>query len=192
MQTYWGSGSIAPCILDLGTRLRWVVSFTSRPLYPQRKTAGTHSRGFWVVPRAGLDTVVKRKIPSLCRKSNPRTPIIQPVAWRLYWLRWWWWWYEQQQQMCRTSAHLSTCWREVVRRYFGKIVTGMLHRNERVNPMATTISGHYDTELSYEVTWRTECASHLHQIFPPHLHEQQTSSTVTTDRNCISLWCAAR
>jgi hypothetical protein len=26
------------CILDLGTRWRWVVSFTSRPLYPQGKS----------------------------------------------------------------------------------------------------------------------------------------------------------
>jgi hypothetical protein len=35
MKTYWGSGDIAPRILDLGTRWRWVVSFTPRPLYPQ-------------------------------------------------------------------------------------------------------------------------------------------------------------
>jgi len=34
MKTYWGSGSIVPCILNLGTRWRWVVSFTSQPLYP--------------------------------------------------------------------------------------------------------------------------------------------------------------
>jgi hypothetical protein len=31
-------------------------------------------------PRAGLDAVVKRKIPSHCQDSN--TPIIQPVAQR--------------------------------------------------------------------------------------------------------------
>jgi hypothetical protein len=31
-------------------------------------------------PRAVLDAVVKRKIPSPCRESNPRTPIVQPVA----------------------------------------------------------------------------------------------------------------
>jgi hypothetical protein len=35
MKTYWGSGSMDPSILDLGTRWRWVVSFTPRPLYPQ-------------------------------------------------------------------------------------------------------------------------------------------------------------
>jgi hypothetical protein len=38
MKAYWGSGGIAPCILDLGTRWRLVVSFTSRPLYPQWKS----------------------------------------------------------------------------------------------------------------------------------------------------------
>jgi hypothetical protein len=32
--------------------------------------------------RAVLDTVVKRKIPSPRRESNPRTPIVQPVAQR--------------------------------------------------------------------------------------------------------------
>jgi hypothetical protein len=32
-----GSGGIAPRILDLGTRWRWVVSFTALPLYPQGK-----------------------------------------------------------------------------------------------------------------------------------------------------------
>jgi hypothetical protein len=34
----------------------------------------------WVGTRAVLDAVVKRKIPSPRRESNPRTPIVQPVA----------------------------------------------------------------------------------------------------------------
>jgi hypothetical protein len=39
MKTYWGSGSIAPCIIDLGARCTWwVVSFTPWPLYPQGKS----------------------------------------------------------------------------------------------------------------------------------------------------------
>jgi hypothetical protein len=38
MKAYWGSGCIAPLILELGTRWRWVVSFTPRPLYPQGKS----------------------------------------------------------------------------------------------------------------------------------------------------------
>jgi hypothetical protein len=33
-----GSGGITPRILDLGTRWRWVVSFTPRLLYPQGKS----------------------------------------------------------------------------------------------------------------------------------------------------------
>jgi hypothetical protein len=35
-----------------------------------------------VGPGAVLDAVVKRKIPSPRRKSNPRIPIVQPVAQR--------------------------------------------------------------------------------------------------------------
>jgi hypothetical protein len=38
--------------------------------------------GGWVGLRAVLEAVVKRKIPSPRRKSNPRTPIVQPVAQR--------------------------------------------------------------------------------------------------------------
>jgi hypothetical protein len=48
-----GSTDIASRNLDVGTRLRWVVSFTPRPLYPQGKSplylvdmrlGGPHSR----------------------------------------------------------------------------------------------------------------------------------------------------
>jgi hypothetical protein len=35
---------------------------------------GTHWIGGWVGPRAVLDTVVKRKIPSSRRESNPKNP----------------------------------------------------------------------------------------------------------------------
>jgi hypothetical protein len=38
MKTYWGSRGIAPWILDLGTRWRRVVSFTTQPLYSQGKS----------------------------------------------------------------------------------------------------------------------------------------------------------
>jgi hypothetical protein len=38
MKAYWGSGGVASRILDLGTRWRWVVSFTTRLLYPQGKS----------------------------------------------------------------------------------------------------------------------------------------------------------
>jgi hypothetical protein len=38
MKVYWGSGGIAPSILDLGTRWMCVISFTPLPLYPQSKS----------------------------------------------------------------------------------------------------------------------------------------------------------
>jgi hypothetical protein len=38
---------------------------------PRERAPGTHWIGGWVDPRAGLDAVAKRKIPSPCRESNP-------------------------------------------------------------------------------------------------------------------------
>jgi hypothetical protein len=43
---------------------------------PKEKAHGTYWIGSWVGTRAVLDAVVKRKIPSPRRESNPRTPII--------------------------------------------------------------------------------------------------------------------
>jgi len=37
MKSYWGSGGIPPRVLDVGTRRRWVASFTPRLLHPQEK-----------------------------------------------------------------------------------------------------------------------------------------------------------
>jgi hypothetical protein len=48
--------------------------FTLREIAP-----GIHWIGSWVGPRAVLDEVVKRKIPSLRRESNPSIPNVQPV-----------------------------------------------------------------------------------------------------------------
>jgi hypothetical protein len=47
---------------------------------PQGKEA--HWIGGCVGPRAVLDAVVKRKIPGPRRESNPRIPVVQPVAQR--------------------------------------------------------------------------------------------------------------
>jgi hypothetical protein len=47
---------------------------------PRERAPGTHWIGGWVGPRAVLDTVVKRKIPSPHQELNPRTTIVQPVA----------------------------------------------------------------------------------------------------------------
>jgi hypothetical protein len=56
----------------------------SRPcrFIPREKAPGTHWIGGWLSPRVGLNAVVKRKIPSPRWESNPRTPIVQPVAQR--------------------------------------------------------------------------------------------------------------
>jgi hypothetical protein len=56
----------------------------SRPGHftPKERAIGTHLIGDWVGPRAVLDAVVKRKIPSPHRESNPRTLIVQSVAQR--------------------------------------------------------------------------------------------------------------
>jgi hypothetical protein len=42
---------------------------------PRERAPGTHGIRGWVGPRAVLDMVVKRKIPSPHREWNPRTPI---------------------------------------------------------------------------------------------------------------------
>jgi len=49
-------------------------------LPPGKEPPGTHWIGGWVGPRAVLDAVEKRKIPSPRRESNPDHPIVQPVA----------------------------------------------------------------------------------------------------------------
>jgi hypothetical protein len=76
MKAYWGSGFIAPRFLDGG---EWSPSlpgrFTSRERAP-----GTHWIGDWVGSRAGLDTVVKRKISNPYRDSKPRLYRPQPSA----------------------------------------------------------------------------------------------------------------
>jgi hypothetical protein len=55
----------------------WSASRSS--LYPQGRSPGTHWLLGWVGPRAVLEAVVKRTIPSPRRESNPRTTIIQSV-----------------------------------------------------------------------------------------------------------------
>jgi hypothetical protein len=54
----------------------------SRPgrFTPREGIPGTHWIGGRVGPRAILDAVVKIKIPSPRRESNPRTAIVQPVV----------------------------------------------------------------------------------------------------------------
>jgi hypothetical protein len=73
MKAYWRSGGIAPLVfftsaLDVG---EWSASRHGR-FTPRERAPSTHWIGGWVGPRAVLDAVVKRKISSSRRKSNPR------------------------------------------------------------------------------------------------------------------------
>jgi hypothetical protein len=88
----------APC--HEGVLEEWRYSFThsltsaivggewsaSRPgrFTPREIALGNHWIGGWVGPRAILDAVVKRKIPSSRRESSPRIPIVQHVAQRYH------------------------------------------------------------------------------------------------------------
>jgi hypothetical protein len=60
----WRYNSTSP---DLGTRWRLVISFTPLPLYPRRKSPGTHRIGGWVGLRAGLNA---SEINNRARWSN--------------------------------------------------------------------------------------------------------------------------
>jgi hypothetical protein len=57
----------------------WSASLPGRFTHRER-ALGTHWVGGWVAPRADLDAMVKGKISSPLRESNPRTPIVQPIA----------------------------------------------------------------------------------------------------------------
>jgi hypothetical protein len=65
-------------ILNLGTRCRWVFSFTPRSLYPREEIPDTHWLGGRVGPKAGKEAVEKRKI-SFALTGN-LTPAFRPVS----------------------------------------------------------------------------------------------------------------
>jgi hypothetical protein len=50
---------------------------------PRERAPGTHCTGGWVGPRAVLDTVVKRKIPTRIEPYNPDRPTRSPALYRL-------------------------------------------------------------------------------------------------------------
>jgi hypothetical protein len=57
-------------MLDIGSRWRGMVSFRPWPLYPGKKAPLPLDR-WLMVPRAGLDTVEKRKTTFSFREPNP-------------------------------------------------------------------------------------------------------------------------
>jgi hypothetical protein len=66
-------------ILDFGTRWSWVVSFTTRPFYPRRKTSPAvlvGKKGWWATtPVWTLWSRHKSLVP-----AGNRTPVVQLVA----------------------------------------------------------------------------------------------------------------
>jgi hypothetical protein len=73
----WWNGGIAPWILNLDARWRWVVSFMTQPLYPRRKSLRKLFRPFfrwnwgWVNPTLPLPWTELR---------FPGHPVLSPVA----------------------------------------------------------------------------------------------------------------
>jgi hypothetical protein len=82
MKAYWGVEVEVHSFFDLGARWRCVVSFTPRPLSPQGKSPWypMYRRLDGPQSRSGRGGEEKNSHPH--RESNPRTPIIQPVAHR--------------------------------------------------------------------------------------------------------------
>jgi hypothetical protein len=78
MKAYSGSGDIAPFIVT--SALDGGEMSASRPgrFTPKERAPGTHWIRCWAGPRAVLDAVVRRKIPSPRRESNSRTPTVEP------------------------------------------------------------------------------------------------------------------
>jgi hypothetical protein len=71
-----GEWRYSSTFLDLGTRWRWLVSFTLRLLYPGERARGTHWIGGWVGPGFGLGAVEKITILLLPGIE----PAVQPVT----------------------------------------------------------------------------------------------------------------
>jgi hypothetical protein len=61
------------CLTSALDGRKWSASLPGRFTHRER-TPGTHWIGGWVGPRAGLDTVSKRKILTSCRDSNLEHP----------------------------------------------------------------------------------------------------------------------
>jgi hypothetical protein len=73
MKAYKGSGDMAPLILNLGTKWRWIVNFTLLPLYPRKEpqyVLNTRPSG----PQNRLEVLEKRNISCPTPDSNPGPP----------------------------------------------------------------------------------------------------------------------
>jgi len=74
MKTYWGSGGMAPRILNTGTRWRRVVSFTPQPLYLRGKSTRCPLDGRLGGPQSRYGRAGRENNHYHCTKSNPCRP----------------------------------------------------------------------------------------------------------------------
>ena len=84
MKTCRKNRGMAPLVHNVGARLRWLVSFTPRPLYIRKNNLISHWKGQCVDPETvwtGLETRKKFTLPGI----EPRT--VHPVVSLLYQLR---------------------------------------------------------------------------------------------------------
>jgi hypothetical protein len=89
LKAYWGIGGIAPCILDLGTRWRWVVSFKPQPIYPQGKSP-------WYPLNSRLGGLQSRSGHGGKEKNSQLLPGLEPPIIQHKWE-------EQRRQKCVSS-----------------------------------------------------------------------------------------
>jgi hypothetical protein len=75
-----GSRSTAPFILNVGTRRRWMVNFTSRPLYPRRITPVPISQEATLAPEPVLTVLERKKSLASTAIRTPDRPAISPVS----------------------------------------------------------------------------------------------------------------
>jgi hypothetical protein len=81
MKAYWGVEVQLQAFFNLA--LDGGELSASRPgrFTPRERAPGTHWIGGWAGPRAVLEAVVKRKIPSPRRESNPLSSVV--IWWKL-------------------------------------------------------------------------------------------------------------
>jgi hypothetical protein len=80
MKAYWGvEVQLYYFLTSALDGSEWLASRTGR-FTPKERAPVTHWIAGWVRPRAGLETVVKRKTTNSCRDSNLRSSSPQPSA----------------------------------------------------------------------------------------------------------------
>jgi hypothetical protein len=76
IRSFWGSGVTAAINPNPGTRYRYVVTFTSRPLYPRRKILRPRWIGGWGSPRADVETLEKRETSCYYQERETESNVI--------------------------------------------------------------------------------------------------------------------